>query len=248
MLKDLAKKTLNLGYVGENDHTQIIIDCSEVFWDYPNAVPRLNVTPPRGDKYPASQLVKDGDDLIWTITNSDIIYSGSGRIQLQFVDGTEVIKTAVGTTKIDGSIETTGDAPTPLEDWMNQAEETAYQIALTAKDDVIEQIQDAAEEARESIPSDYTQLSDDVTGLKSALLLLDDIPDTVQMLQRNDAGKVSGIIHTSTAAGGGVVRTDTYVFSENSVVETRTLASGESLTITVNKTTKETTLVHTAAA
>lgn len=88
--------------------------------------------------------------------------------------------------------------------------------------------------------------ADEITDLKSALLLLDDIPDTVQTLQRNAAGKVSGIVHTSTAAGVGVVRTDTYVFSDTSVVETRTLASGESLTITVNKTTKETTLVHTA--
>jgi len=158
-LKDLAKKTLYLGYVGENIHTQIIIDCSEVFWDYPDAVPRLNVTPPRGDRYPASQLVKDGDNLIWTITNSDIIYSGSGRIQLRFVDGNEVIKTAVGTTKIDGSIETTGDAPAPLEDWMDRAEETAEQIAETAAATVLE---------------NYDELVDDVSSLKSAFEQLHD--------------------------------------------------------------------------
>jgi len=168
MLKDLAKKTLYLGYASENIHTQIVIDCSEVFWDYPNATYSMNIQPPRGDKYPAAQLAKDGDALVWTVTDSDLIYHGSGHIQLEFKNGDEVIKSAVGTTKIDGSIETTGDVPTPLEDWMDQAEETAHQIALTAKDEVIEQIQDAAEEARESIPADYTQLSDDVTSLKSA--------------------------------------------------------------------------------
>lgn len=92
-----------------------------------------------------------------------------------------------------------------------------------------------------------TDPSDEVADLKSALLLLDDIPDTVQTLQRNEAEKVSGIVHTSTAAGGGVVRTDSYVFSDSTVVETRTLASGESLTITVNKATKVTTLVYAAA-
>lgn len=168
MLKDLAKKTLYLGYASENIHTQIVIDCSEVFWDYPNATYSMNIQPPRGDKYPAAQLAKDGDALVWTVTDSDLIYHGSGHIQLEFKNGDEVIKSAVGTTKIDGSIETTGDVPTPLEDWMDQAEETAHQIALTAKDEVIEQIQDAAEEARESIPADYTQLSDDVSSLKSA--------------------------------------------------------------------------------
>lgn len=88
---------------------------------------------------------------------------------------------------------------------------------------------------------------EEIASLNSALLLLDDIPDTVQTLQRDAAGKVSGIVHTSTAAGGGVVRTDSYVFSDSAVVETRTLASGESLTITVNKTTKVTTLVYAAA-
>jgi len=168
MLKDLAKKTLYLGYASENIHTQIVIDCSEVFWDYPNATYSMNIQPPRGDKYPAAQLAKDGDALVWTITDSDLIYHGSGHIQLEFKNDDEVIKSAVGTTKIDGSIETTGDVPTPLEDWMDQAEETAHQIALTAKDEVIEQIQDAAEEARESIPADYTELSDDVSSLKSA--------------------------------------------------------------------------------
>ena len=153
MLKDLAKKTLNLGYVGENDHTQIIIDCSEVFWDYPNAVPVLNVQPPRGDKYPATQITKDGDDLIWTISDSDIIYAGNGRIQLKFTNNGEIVKSAVGSTKIDGSIETTGDAPAPLEDWMDRAEETAEQIAENAAATVLE---------------NYDELVDDVSSLKSA--------------------------------------------------------------------------------
>lgn len=109
-----------------------------------------------------------------------------------------------------------------------------YAVELTDKDGQIYGVMDA--EARE-----------EVSELNSALLLLDDIPDTVQTLQRDAAGKVSGIVHTSTAAGGGVVRTDSYVFSDSAVVETRTLASGESLTITVNKTTKVTTLVYAAA-
>lgn len=83
--------------------------------------------------------------------------------------------------------------------------------------------------------------------LKSALLLLDDIPDTVQTLTRGADGKVSRIVHTSTAAGGGAVRTDTFVFTDAAVTETRTLDSGETLTIVVNRTTKAVTITHTAA-
>lgn len=141
------------------------------------------------------------------------------------------------TTASDAASSASGSASTAT-----TAANTATQAATAATTAA-----DRAEAVEESIPADYTQLSDDVTGLKSALLLLDDIPDTVQTLQRNEAGKVSGIVHTSTASGGGVVRTDSYVFSDSAVVETRTLASGESLTITVNKATKVTTLVYAAA-
>ena len=127
------------------------------------------------------------------------------------------------------------------------AQDAAVDVVEDAGSDQVAAVEAKGEEVRESIPSDYTELSENVSALNSALLLLDDIPDTVQTLQRNEAGKVSGIVHTSTAAGGGVVRTDSYVFSDSAVVETRTLASGESLTITVNKATKVTTLVYAAA-
>jgi len=50
-----------------------------------------------------------------------------------------------------------------------EAIDTIRTAAEEIKDDSIVAINQAAEEARESIPSDYTQLSDDVTGLKSAL-------------------------------------------------------------------------------
>lgn len=167
-LKNLETKVINLGYVGENVHTQIVIECSEVLWDYPNAVASMVVQPPRGDLYPV-EVTREENNIIWEITASDVVYAGSGRVQLTFTNDGEIVKSAVGTTRISGSIEATGEAPEPLQNWIDQAEETAYQIALTAKDEVIEQIQDAAEEARESIPADYTQLSDDVTSLKSAI-------------------------------------------------------------------------------
>ena len=176
-LKNLETKVINLGYVGENVHTQIVIECSEVLWDYPNAEASMVVQPPRGDLYPV-EVTREENNIIWEITASDVVYAGSGRVQLTFTNDGEIVKSAVGTTRISGSIEATGEAPEPLQNWMDQAEETAHQIALTAKDEVIEQIQDAAEEARESIPADYTQLSDDVSGLKSAF---DDMHEFVGM-------------------------------------------------------------------
>lgn len=183
-LKNLETKVINLGYVGENVHTQIVIECSEVLWDYPNAVASMVVQPPRGDLYQV-EVTREENNIIWEITASDVVYAGSGRVQLTFTNDGEIVKSAVGTTRISGSIEATGEAPEPLQNWMDQAEETARQIAQDAADGVVDdlaeekeaaiaEIQQAAEDARETIPADYTQLSDDVTSLKSAMDTLED--------------------------------------------------------------------------
>jgi len=172
-IEKMNTKLLELGYVGENEHTEVQIDCSGVLWDYPEATAEMTVQAPNGEKYPVVPELTD-NVVVWDVTESDLVYAGSGKIQITLKNGTEVIKSASCGTRIMESIMPTGDAPTPLENWMERAEETAHQIALTAKDEVIEQIQDAAEEARESIPADYTQLSDDVTGLKSAFEQLND--------------------------------------------------------------------------
>ena len=156
-LKNLSTKILDIGYVGENEHSIIQIDCSEVLWDYPDATADMVVQPPTGDMYPVTPDL-DEDLLIWEITDSDLVYAGTGRFQLTFKNGDEVVKSAIGNTKIEPSIMATGDPPTPLENWMERAEETAQQIA-----------EDAADAAAESILSDYANLADDVTDLKTAI-------------------------------------------------------------------------------
>lgn len=127
-LKNLESKTLELGYVGENDHTQIRIDCTEVLWDYPNATASMVVQPPRGDLYPAT-LTTDDNYVVWTITDSDVAYAGHGQIQLTFTNNGEIVKSAICSTNINTSISATGTAPTPLENWLERAEETLAAVA-----------------------------------------------------------------------------------------------------------------------
>lgn len=119
-LKHLEKKTLDLGYVGENEHTQVVIDCSEVLWEYPNASFEMVVQPPSGALYPVT-LTKSQYDLIWDITASDLVYAGNGQLQLTFTDDGEIIRSAIGSTYVRRSLEATGDAPTPLDNWMERA-------------------------------------------------------------------------------------------------------------------------------
>ena len=120
MLANLEATTIPIGRVGENLHTQVKINCVGIFQNYPNATVSLTVQPPQGDAYPAT-TTRDGIYIEWDVKNSDLTTEGTGRIQLTFTDDEEVIKTVIGYTQILSSIEPTGTAPTPIENWIDEA-------------------------------------------------------------------------------------------------------------------------------
>lgn len=146
-LADLIKARIPLGFVGENEHTVVQFDAKQAFDQYPTATPSLTVKNPSGEKYPAV-VARDGDMVIWTISDSDLIVPGHGEFQLQFKEGDTVMRSYVGETRIERSIMPTGDVPTPVQNWIDAAE------------DVLEEVEDA-------IPAGGTQgqvmgkLSDD---------------------------------------------------------------------------------------
>ena len=122
ILEDISRKVFDLGYVGEKNHTQVVIVCTTMFRYYPDAVVTMVAKPPVGDIYPVT-LERDNNLVIWNVSESDISYAGSGQFQLTFTDGEEVIKREYGAYSIKPSMETTGEPPTPLEDWIIRAEE-----------------------------------------------------------------------------------------------------------------------------
>ena len=140
-LNQLYTSALDLGFVGENEHRQIVIDCAEVFAEYPHAVPALTVQPPMGMAYPAT-AGRDGDNVVWTITDSDLIKSGRGEMQLTFTENGVVVKSCIGRISINRSIEPSGDVPEPIENWLVEAN--------TALNAIPQTIDDALEEAKES--------------------------------------------------------------------------------------------------
>ena len=119
-LADLENIKINLGYVGENEHVHILFDCKKAFDQYPNAVPSLVVVPPKGDSYPAV-VTREGDIVEWVVTDSDLIYHGNGKIQLQFEQNDIVMKSAEARTFIAPSSIPTGTIPTPIQNWIAQA-------------------------------------------------------------------------------------------------------------------------------
>ena len=129
-LIDLQVMKINLGFVGENEHTRVLIDCKKAFDQYPGAVPSLTVIPPQGDPYPAI-VSRDGDIVSWNVTNSDLVYDGEGQIQLSFTQDNVVMKTYIGRTTIDKSILPSGEAPTPIQNWLDDANVALAEIPIT---------------------------------------------------------------------------------------------------------------------
>lgn len=140
-LADLSKATIRIGRVGENDYTRVIFDSKTVFDDYPRAVPALTVKPPAGAAYPAV-ATREGDLVIWDVTDSDLVVNGYGEAQLTFTEDGVVCKSCIAKVIVDRSIRASGQAPDPVEDWL-----TAANTALNA---IPQTIDDALEEAKES--------------------------------------------------------------------------------------------------
>lgn len=102
-LASIDTGVISLGYQGENAHTQIAINCSSIFTDYPSADVSIIVKSPTGVLY-EPEVTKSGNVVTWVIVSEDTASPGNGAMQLTFTSGTEIIKSAIATTSVSPSI------------------------------------------------------------------------------------------------------------------------------------------------
>ena len=126
-LEDLKTTIINMGYVGENEHKQIRFDGKKMFDEYPNATVSLTVVPASGESYPAT-IERDGDYVLWTITDSDLVAEGCGEIQLTFTESPHIAKSYICRTKVMRSLVPTGDIPSGLDDFITRADALLDQV------------------------------------------------------------------------------------------------------------------------
>ena len=137
-LEDLQRAVLNIGFVGENKHSVIEIDCAREFDRYPDAIPTMVVTPPKGEPYPVVISWEDGI-VFWEILGGDLARDGDGEIQLTFTQGDVIGKSYEGKTRIHPSTTASSVMPEPWVDWITEftslkdAAVLAKQGAETAK-------------------------------------------------------------------------------------------------------------------
>ena len=146
-LGDLARATINIGKVAENEYTRVQFNAEQIFAEYPAATAALNVINPAGTAYPAV-VTREGDLIIWDVTDADLTAEGLGELQLTLTENGVVCKSFIARTRIERSIVASGSTPDPVQNWLDNAAE------------VLEEVQDA-------IPAGGTQgqvmgkLSDD---------------------------------------------------------------------------------------
>lgn len=132
-LDSISNTDIDIGFEGENNHTQVIIYCTALITKYPSAVASMVIKPPVGDIYP-KEITQDGNIITWDVTQVDCSYPGSGEYQLTFTDDGEIIKSYIGRFNIKPSLSTTGTPPTPLEDWLEEAQEALEQFEQATSD------------------------------------------------------------------------------------------------------------------
>ena len=161
-LEDLAKMAIKIGFVGENEHTRVCIDCKKAFEEYPNAAAALTVQPPAGEAYP-DVTTRDGDTVIWDVMDHDLTDEGNGELQLSFVVDETVKKSYIGRTEICRSILPAGDVPEAIDDWLTRANAALAEIPI--------EIAEALEEAKESGEFDGRGIDDAVMNSDYTLTL-----------------------------------------------------------------------------
>lgn len=175
----------------------------------------------------------DGKAVYITFASGDIkMLATKSDVETLVADATDEIAQSLENT-VDGYADRAETAATNAEGLVNGAE-----AAIVAK----------GVEVVNSIPSDYTALTAEVSDLKSAfddfeykqLLLADEVPDTTQEYTFSNEN-VTQIVHS---ANGDAVRADVFTYGSNTITETRTLASGASLVIATNLQTLETTVTY----
>lgn len=157
-LKDLDKRTIKIGYVGENDHMHVLIDCKEVFDEYPAAMPTMAIVPPEGEDYPKA-VTRNGNIVEWLVKNSDVAAEGDGEFQLTFTEDNVVKKSVTGRFRVERSISGNGTAPSGIDDWLTDANE-----ALTAVEAATQDAENAAENQPKINTSGYWEIWDAETG------------------------------------------------------------------------------------
>lgn len=119
---------------GENGTRSLAFDCSGALDEYPNAQIIAVIQRPQGDPY---TVTPDADGTIRriTLTGYDLEFNGHLQVELRFIDGDKILKSAIYTATIDDSIRGEADAPgQPVRDVLDRLDAEIKQAQAVVDD------------------------------------------------------------------------------------------------------------------
>lgn len=120
------RKQNAVGRLGENEHSRLIFDISEMQAMYPQAYySMLCQRPGDTEAYPVADTHLDisGSNLYWTLTSTELAHSGVGKCELVVSYGSVIAKTVVYLMFIDEALDDSGEIPEPWESWTEEVTE-----------------------------------------------------------------------------------------------------------------------------
>lgn len=143
--ENFGRVAIDIGRVAENQAVQVHVDLSKFLLQEPKATASLAVESPSGERYPAITRM-EGQALIWDVAAADVASAGMGKVQLNVLGPNgEVLKSAVAVTRISASIVGDGQAPEPVQNWIDNAAK-----AVNEANEAAEAAEEAAKKANEA--------------------------------------------------------------------------------------------------
>ena len=138
----LPSRVIGVGRVGENEHRRVAFDISEYLAQYPDATFGLIHSPSGVTAYPVATVAVENEQLIWTVTSSDVTSEGQGRCELIVREGDTIAKSVIYMTQVLPALDGAGEAPEPWESWQERMIDIAADVDASA---------DRAEAASEAV-------------------------------------------------------------------------------------------------
>ena len=143
--ENFGRVAIDIGRVAENQAVQVRVDLSKFLLQEPKATASLAVESPGGERYPAITRM-EGQALIWDVAAADVASAGMGKVQLNVLGPNgEVLKSVVAVTRISASIVGDGQAPEPVQNWIDNAAK-----AVNEANEAAEAAEEAAKKANEA--------------------------------------------------------------------------------------------------
>ena len=133
IVKAMTGNELYLGKQGENEVRQIRFPIAKWLDEFGQGGEFSVIHQRSTDKapYPA-QTEMDEDCVVWTITASDVEFSGKGKLELIYTIAGKIAKSAEWKTRTDSALGQTVEPPAPYQAWVEEV--------LEARDDVVDRI------------------------------------------------------------------------------------------------------------